>query len=174
MQGLREAAELANWLGQHERAAAWSGRAAALAPRLWEQFRDDTGRLRHTLQTAGEPLGLPRLPDRGGHFRATYELGRRTGPSGPSRQANIRAALADVADADAHATILGLLLGADLPPIVTPYYRYSESRALARCGGGVPRRCGCRAWTVRSLGVAGCLGCGLRTVLGATALTRHF
>jgi hypothetical protein len=132
--GLREAACCAQLLGRHERAVQWRARADELAERVKRRFyRPGVGFL-HTLNHAGD-VRNPHLPGFGGHYELTYQKGIALGPSGPSRQANVLAVLAGLADAEVGRTILHHVLdNPALDGVITPYFAFFEQSARAALG----------------------------------------
>jgi hypothetical protein len=133
VEGWRLAAALAAQLGDASRAAAWTGRAEALARLVRTRFwRPGTGMI-HTLNHVGT-VGNPHLPGQDEHYQRTYLDGIALGPSGPTRQANAIAVLAGILGPDDLSTALAVLDNPGIPPVITPYFAWYEAEARARCG----------------------------------------
>ena len=134
VEGLRQAAEIAGWLGEPGDAARFSARADSLQEAVIRLFWQPGSGFIHTLNHVG-PVRNPRMPGYDGHYRRTYEDGVRLGPSGPTRQTNAWAVLAGICDPGMRQEILsGVFNNPDIPSIITPYFAWYEQAARARCG----------------------------------------
>lgn len=135
--GLRNAVNLASWLGEETQVSVWESQAAALAERIQHKFwREGVGYI-HTLNHVGEASNPhhPFIAYRDWHTKRTYEDGIRLGPSGPSRQVNAYAILAGLGDTVQRSLILEKVFdNQKIPPVITPYFAYYEQRARALCG----------------------------------------
>ncbi len=135
--GLRNAAEIARWLGEDAQAAAWETQATELARNIQAQFwRDGVGYI-HTMNHVGQPSNPhhPFIAYRDWHTPRTYKEGIRLGPSGPSRQVNAYAILAGLGDTNQCQLVLDKVFdNPAIAPVITPYFTYYEQRARALCG----------------------------------------
>ncbi len=134
VEGLRMAAEIADWLGEAGDSALFSTRADALQERIIRVFWRPGSGFIHTLNHAGAVRNR-RLPGYDGHYRLTYEEAVRRGPSGPTRQTNAWAVMAGLCDPGMRRTILEQVLNSTtISPIITPYFAWYEQSARALCG----------------------------------------
>ncbi|MCG3149626.1 MAG: hypothetical protein PCFJNLEI_03091 [Verrucomicrobiae bacterium] len=129
VEGLRTAAQLAQWLGQTDTATRWRKLAAHLEALIIARFwRAETGFL-HTLNHAGPGL---KLDD---HYPKTYQQAIARGPSGPTRHCNALAVLAGIGSPAQRQTILDRVFrNPAIDLVTTPYFRYYEDSARALCG----------------------------------------
>jgi len=137
VEGLRNAARIARWLGKAPEAEDFEAEAHRLAERIIDTFwRQGVGFV-HTLNHVG-PVRNPRLPGGDGHYRKTYVEKIALGPSGPSRQANALAIWAEVCSPEMCRTILDHVFNnEEVPSVITPYFAYYEQAARAECGDPV-------------------------------------
>ncbi len=134
VEGLRLAARIARWLGRTADSEGWERRADRLGQLIRRRFWDGRNGFIHTLNHV-EPVPKPLKHGDSPHYRLTYTDRIRNGPSGPSRQANALAVLADICTPDMQAVIRSRVLSnAAIEPVITAYFRYFENSARARCG----------------------------------------
>lgn len=98
--GLHNVIEVANWLDEDKHANAWRLQAEVLATEIQgHSWRAGVGYI-HTLNHVGQASNPhhPFIAYRDWHTKRTYEEHIRLGPSGPSRQVNALAILADLGD----------------------------------------------------------------------------
>jgi len=132
--GLREAAQVAAWLGEEDRRQEWAQRADALAGLILKRFWRADQCFIHTQNHVG-PVGNVHLPGFDGHYRKTYVEKVALGPSGPTRHSNAIAILAGIADPGQCRQILRAVFdNPRIPPVITPYFSYYEQTARALCG----------------------------------------
>lgn len=139
IEGLRNAADVAGWLGAPSLAAEYRSEARRLGRIALRKYWDPRTGFHHTLNEAAKgPWKMPHEP--GLHHRLSYVEKVRLGPSGPSRQANARAVFAGMCDGDddRKALLASQVFGnPKVQEIITPFYRYYENAARAACGDPV-------------------------------------
>ena len=129
VEGLRTAAQLADWLGRADTAQRWRHQADRIAAQILQRFWRAADGFLHTLNHAGPCQHLRE------HYPKTYLQQIALGPSGPTRQCNALAVLAGLATPAMRQTILARVFqNPAITPITTPYFRYYENWARARCG----------------------------------------
>jgi len=135
LEALRNAADLARWLGRERDAAAWTRQAEDLHAHIVKAFwRPGLGFV-HTLNHVGT-VDKPLMPaGNHQHYPRTYEQKIRLGPSGPSRQCNALAVWAGACTPEMRRTVLRRVFdNRRVPAIITPYFAYFEQIARAECG----------------------------------------
>ena len=134
VEGLRDAACLARWLGRPDDAGEFGAEADRLAARVIDAFWRPAVGFIHTLNHVG-PVANPHLPGGDGHYQRTYIDKIALGPSGPTRQANALAVWAGICSPEMRKTILDNVFDSEnILPIVTAYFTYYEQAARAECG----------------------------------------
>jgi hypothetical protein len=134
VEGLRTAAQLADWLQRPDLTRTWNERATSLAEKVNARFWKQGVGFLHTLNHVG-PVDNPHSPGYGGHYRKTYEEKIQLGPSGPSRQSNALAVWADVTTPEQRKVLLERVFqNPEITPVITPYFAYWEQMARAMCG----------------------------------------
>ncbi len=132
LETLRQASEIAGWMGNVADAARFGELADALAAVVRDRYwRRGVGFV-HTLnmserewQTLGDQV----------HYRGTYVDQVRLGPSGPSRHSSALAAWAGVCDdARRKVAVLKVLEDPKVQKVITGYFAYYEQIARAECG----------------------------------------
>lgn len=135
-EALQDAALIAGWLGKKADAARYAEQAARLRTVIRKRFWNPRKGFEHTLNIC-EPENRWGKERHGGapHYQGTYVDGKKLGPSGPSRQANARAVWAGVCDDAMKRVMLNKVFrNANVPPIITTFYKYYEQMARAACG----------------------------------------
>ncbi len=132
---LRDAAQIAGWLGCTADAKNYQAHHDNLKPLLKKRFRVASGGYHHTLNLSVPPetsWEMPITPNL--HYQTTYEEGQQFGPSGPSLHSAAQAVFAGLVDPNDAADMLSLFSDPRLPAIVTTYYQYYVLHARSLLG----------------------------------------
>lgn len=133
---LRRASRVAAWLDDSTASCMYQTRAEALRRILRTRFRTPGGAYHHTLNLCEPPETPWRMPLQAGlHYKATYEEGRKFGPSGASLHSCARAWWAGMIDRGEEKALVREGFGNPrLPQIITSYYYHYVTNAEAACG----------------------------------------
>lgn len=133
---LRDAAILASWFKNTEKAALYDKIADRLASVFKKRFWEQQKGFHHTLNTC-EPVEKKweEPENEGEHYRKSYLENLQYGPSGPSRQSNARAYFAGLCGSAEKELLKQKVFGdSGIPEVITSYYQYYETWARAACG----------------------------------------
>ncbi len=132
---LRDAQQIAAWLGFPDEAEHYRTHHDRLKPLLKKRFYNSIGGYHHTLNLSVDKDAkweMPVEPDV--HYNTTYKEKKQFGPSGPTAHSSAQAVFADLVEPNEFAGIRKIFSDKNLPELVTSYYQYYVLHARAALG----------------------------------------